>query len=152
VERRNSYIQVPIIVGKQYIDFKKFCEIMKVFHYKCEVEKKIDCKIIFNLIYVVYFELYDTDGDGKITKKDLKTFFSVINTIDVDDVTKVSKSKLNTTEDNIDIEAYIDPMIAKIMKELLVNTNRTYIDNRDFRNLMWNTNIDKTCVIYLEDD
>lgn len=35
--------------GRQYIDFKKFCEIMKLFNFRTPVEQKIKCKKILIL-------------------------------------------------------------------------------------------------------
>jgi Ca2+-binding EF-hand superfamily protein len=144
-KRRQSYIKNPIVVGKQYIEFKKFCEIMKVFNYRCQIEEKIKC-IFLKILKIVYFDLFDFDGDGRISPKDLKLFLGVINTKD-------DKNQVNAESNNIqdfNIESYVDPMILQIQKEIISNHSRNYIDFGDFRNLMWNTNIDKTCVIYLE--
>jgi len=37
------------------------------------------------------------------------------------------------------------------MKEMLINTKRNYINLREFRNLMMDTNVDRTCVIEFDD-
>lgn len=123
---------------------------MKVFNYRCDVDVKIKCIYIYlNLYHLVYFDLYDTDGDHKITKKDLKKYFNIINTKDENDIIK---AEANQHDEDGSIESYIDPMISILMKELISNRMRHYIDFSDFRTLMWNTNIDKTCVIYLEEE
>jgi Ca2+-binding EF-hand superfamily protein len=44
-QRKNSYVNIPVTLGIQYITFQKFCEIMKVFHHRCEVDDKIKCMI-----------------------------------------------------------------------------------------------------------
>ena len=44
-QRRGSYVRSNISIGRQYINFKKFCEIMKVFSYRASTELKIKCKI-----------------------------------------------------------------------------------------------------------
>lgn len=44
IVRPNTYIQTPIKIGRQYINFKKFCEVMKPFNSKSEVDIKIKCK------------------------------------------------------------------------------------------------------------
>jgi hypothetical protein len=52
-KRRGSYVGTNIVVGRQYISFKKFCEIMKVFNYRTPTDVKIKCKYIF-----IYFSLF----------------------------------------------------------------------------------------------
>jgi Ca2+-binding EF-hand superfamily protein len=91
--------------------------------------------------------LYDVDGDGKISKNDLKKFLSSINTKDEMDCVNPD----NTEEDN-NIEDSISNMINIIMKDIITNNKRKTIDYNDFKTLMWNTNIDRVCVIYLEEE
>jgi len=110
---------------------------MKVFNSRCEVDVKIK----------FYFDLYDIGGDGKISQRDLKKYFSTINTKDETDATLPDPAM-----DDYNIEEYIDPMITIIFKELVSNNKHGYIDFTDFKTLMWNTNVDKTCVIYLEEE
>ena len=43
-------------------------------------------------------------------------------------------------------------MINIMMNEIVTNKARNYIDFTDFKTLMWNTKVDKTCVIYLEEE
>lgn len=138
-KRKFSYIQGPIIVGKQYIDFTKFCEIMKVFNYRCPVEEKIK----------FYYALYDVDGDGKISISDLKKFLEIINTKDEKNEEQIGAIE---NEEDHNIDQCKEEMVQIIMKELITNNMRSYIDYEDFKNLMWNTNIDRTCVIYLEEE
>jgi Ca2+-binding EF-hand superfamily protein len=137
--RRDSYIRGDLMVGKQYIDFKKFCEIMKVFNFRTPPEVKIKCN---HFIILVYFDLYDIDGDGKITPKDLKDFLLIINTSNDHD------SEACIDRDSLD--SYYEAMISRIMKELLADYRRKHIEFEEFKAFMWSTNIDKTCVIYLE--
>jgi Ca2+-binding EF-hand superfamily protein len=139
--RRESYLKSDLVIGKPHIGFKKFCEIMKVFSYRTPTEVKIKCKRY--LCYpLVYFDLYDTDGDGKITGKDLKDFLTIINTFDEHDS--------ENCNDKHSLDSYYENMISRIMKELLADYKRKHIEFEEFKAFMWSTNIDKTCVIYLE--
>jgi Ca2+-binding EF-hand superfamily protein len=45
IEKVDNKLISDTNIGRQYIDFKKFCEIMKVFNYKTTVEEKIKCII-----------------------------------------------------------------------------------------------------------
>jgi hypothetical protein len=38
------------------------------------------------------------------------------------------------------------------MKEMMINTKRNYINYREFRDLMLDTNIDRTCVIEFDEE
>jgi Ca2+-binding EF-hand superfamily protein len=103
---------------------------------------------LFFIIFLVYFDLYDVDGDGKISKKDLKSFLSIINTKDENDTETINQDE----DSDISIENFMEPMIDMIFREIVFNTKRSYIDFREFNTLMWHTNIDKTCVMYLEEE
>lgn len=54
-------------------------------------------------------------------------------------------------ESDISIEKFMEPMIDIIFREIVFNSKSGYIDYREFKTLMWHTNIDKTCVMYLEE-
>jgi hypothetical protein len=54
-------------------------------------------------------------------------------------------------ESDISIENFMEPMIDIIFREIVFSTKSGYIDYREFKTLMWHTNIDKTCVMYLEE-
>ncbi len=150
--RKKSYIIMPIVVGKQTIDFIKFCDVMKVFNSKCEVDVKIKCKFIYNfkISCVVYFDLYDFDGDGKISKDDLRNFLRVLNTDDEMDKHKVEKIGDSR---NDDYESYIESMTNTIFSEVLMKNTDDPDDCMkfsEFRTLMWDTDINTACVVYLE--
>jgi Ca2+-binding EF-hand superfamily protein len=134
-------------IGRQYIDFKKFCDIMKVFNFKSPVEQKIKCKIAFIIYIIVYFDLYDIDGDEKISKKDLENFMNIINTKDEGDIVSAENNK-----EDVNLNNYMESMIVRILKEVITGRKKTSINFQEFKTLMWNTNIDKTCVIYLGDE
>lgn len=72
----------------------------------------------------------------------------MINTKDERNILQVGPGE----EEDVDIQGYMDHMIEMIIKELVTSASRQHIDYREFRNLMWNTDIDKTCVIYLEEE
>jgi Ca2+-binding EF-hand superfamily protein len=97
------------------------------------------------LINIVYFDLYDIDGDGKISKKDLGNFLEILNTWDETDSNKIPSSM----KDN-DLDDYKESMVNLLCLEMISDKKRNYIDYREFSDLMWHTDIDKTCVIYLE--
>lgn len=92
-------------------------------------------------IHLVYFNLYDCDGDGKITSNDLLTFLRIIDHKNSTIVELKYKS----------IERFFDPIVEHVFNELIHNRKRTYISYETFKNLMWETSIDKKCVIYLDD-
>jgi hypothetical protein len=50
------------------------------------------------------------------------------------------------------LDKFYDAIIARIMKEIITTNKKLSINFQDFKTLMWNTNIDKTCVIYLDEE
>jgi hypothetical protein len=49
-----------------------------------------------------------------------------------------------------DLDDYKESMVNLLCLEMISDKKRNYIDYREFSDLMWHTDIDKTCVIYLE--
>lgn len=105
-----------------------------------QLNTKLNVKVV---LILVYFDIYDTDGDNKITAKDIRKILEIYN----------GKESGNGQKIENDIENLIEPAIQIIFKELSTGgDNLNFIDYNEFQNIMWNTNIDKTCTIYLEDD
>ncbi len=112
---------------------------------KSNVKNKIE--ILNFCLKIVYFELYDVDGDSKISKNDLRNFLKIINLKEESEIEKNSENKADLDEEN-----YIEPLIDIIFKEIVSSSKSNFIDYREFRSLMWHTKIDKSCMIYLEEE
>ncbi len=93
---------------------------------------------------LVYFDLFDTDGDGKINRNDLKYFLeSLVDEVDQNTITIGENNK----NDFIMFKENINEMVERIMKEVLITSEQECILFRDFTDLMYDSNIDRTCVI-----
>lgn len=148
------------------MNFRTFCNYLKVFNPKYPVDFKIK----------FYFKIFDVDGDGFISKDDLRKYiYSVIPSKEEDDEeleeikneeeTKKEKSKnkdndsQNKEEENIpenhnkkelsEDEVDVEKIISILFKEVLGYENRASIEYEEFQKLMWITNIDTSCVIHL---
>ena len=93
---------------------------------------------------LVYFDLFDADGDGKININDLKYFLESL--VDEVDQNTISNGE-NNKNDFILFKENINKMVERIMKEVLMTSNHECIFFRDFADLMYDSNIDRTCVI-----
>ncbi len=107
--------------------------------------------------------MFDTDGDGKINKNDLKIFLSEIFNEDKVDKTEFGDLK-NKKEKEIpqpdDAEKIIIPpkkdiidfneLINIVFGEIVFNEKRNYIDYDEFSRVLWTTTIDRNCVIDFE--
>lgn len=157
----------------ELINFKRFCNIMKMFNLNYPVDIKIKCKFIY-LFYLVYFKLFDTDGDGKINRNDFKTFLSEIFKDDLKEVKEeqmelkkkeneyIEKNNQNENEDPEKKEKekdipktpsnFIDfnELINIVFGEIVFNEKRNYIDYDEFSRVLWTTTIDRKCVIDFE--
>jgi len=117
-------------IGKQNIDFKKYCEILKIFN----INTPIDEKIRF------YFDIYDVDNDDKISKDDFsKILFELL----PEDLLNDGK-----TEANKEAKENVEKIVNLIFKEVLGNEKHVYLEFDDFQKVLFQTNIDKTCVIH----
>ena len=167
-----------IDIGEHFLDFKKFCNYMKIFNIKYPVDLKIK----------FYFKIFDVDGDGLISRKDLRDFIEEVipkNDLEEDD----EKSDLNVSIKNenpilelkevniqqeIDRELHninnkiksgdngssnkndkdktkkinADEIIDILFTEVLGSVKRTNIELDEFSKLMWLTTIDSSCIIY----
>jgi|LauGreDrversion4_2_1035121.scaffolds.fasta_scaffold364003_1 Ca2+-binding EF-hand superfamily protein len=125
--------------GKQYIDFRRFCDILKIFNPKTPIDSKVNCTIVIKL---VYFRLYDVDNDGKVSKGDFRRIL-----IDL-----VPEDMLNEDKVNLKDEAKedVERIINLMFKEIVGNEKRKFIEYDEFQKILWQTNIDKTCVIHFE--
>jgi len=119
-------------IGKQYIDFKKFCEYMKLFNSRTPIDSKIK----------FYFLIYDVDNDGKVSKND---FTQVLTDLLPDDMLSEDKSCLNE-----EAKENVDKIVTLMFKEIAGNDKRKFIEFEEFQKILWQTNIDKTCVIHFE--
>jgi len=125
--------------GKQYIDFRKFCDILKIFNPRTPIDSKVNCTVIIKL---VYFRLYDVDNDGKVSKGD---FRRILLDLVPEDMLKEDKINLND-----DAKENVERIINLIFKEIVGNEKRKFIEYDEFQKILWQTNIDKTCVIHFE--
>lgn len=97
---------------------------------------------------LVYFNLFDVDSDGKINRNDLKNFLeSFLNETDQYAIEgENNKDDFNLFKENI------NNMIERIMKEILITSKQEYILLQDFTELMYDSNIDRTCVMDFDED
>lgn len=157
-----------------HMNFKMFCNYLKVFNVKFPVDFKIK----------FYFKLFDVDNDGFISKDDLKKFIETITPSEEDDEEEeeakndeknnkddgknlnktVDGNAINEVEDeednsnrrnlakiNLDEgnKVNADKIISILFNEVLGYESRASIEYDEFQRLMWITNIDSTCVIHL---
>lgn len=177
IKRRTRKLTKPLYnhegikfeIGDHLIDFRKFCDFMKIFN----IRYPVDLKIKF------YYKIFDIDGDGYISKKDMIEFLEEvlpnenydgkkekqdkkdefedkmedIELKEINIIKQIENEKLNTkktkekkpNEDIIDHQGIVD----LIFTEILGNNKRNYLEIDEFQKLMWNTTIDSKCVIYL---
>ena len=136
-EKSDEEIITPI--GKQYIDFRKFCDIMKIFNPRTPIDSKVNCNLINKL---VYFRMYDVDNDGRISKGD---FRKILIDLVPEDMLKEDKVSLKD-----EAKEHVEKIINLMFKEIVGNEKRKFIEYDEFQKILWQTNIDKTCVIHFE--
>lgn len=184
---RDNETDNMFLLDRPYITFTKFCNILKVFNPNYPVDAKIRCKLNMTIKFphlnyfnwLVYFKLFDIDGDGRISKTDLKMFLFEIFPEDLEAL-KVKQEKDEAEEKNIDVSDQIDnkadnpesneheniqvkenetessesvdydKLIEIVFGEIIFNEKRKYLDYDDFSHVLWTTTIDKTCVIDFE--
>lgn len=79
---------------ERYIEFAEFSTIMSLFNPRTGIDEKINCKSFCspNLSVLVYFRIFDVDGDGKINKKDLEKVMKMLfgNKLEIKDMKTLS--------------------------------------------------------------
>lgn len=97
--------------------------------------------------------MFDYDGDGKITPSDIENFIRVINYDEMlSDDKKTADDILKQHEDSNNLEHIKQQLIDEIFGELVTFKKKPYISFEVFKELMLETNIDKTCTIYFNED
>lgn len=104
-------------------------------------------------IYLVYFDLFDFNGDGKIDPGDLLLFLEVIDQNE-ESLPFLNQNSLNVQylEDKYKLEFVKNKIVDNLFSELISHKKRTFITFHVFRDLMLETSIDKTCSIYFQED
>ncbi len=103
------------------IDFMTFCKHLAIFHPKATAEDKLD----------FLFRLYDADGDGLVSKADLRSTLTII--------TGVSKPEL------------INYTVDKVFGEL-VEEGESKLSKEDFAHGLSGVDISKLISLRLEED
>eukprot|EP00826_Nyctotherus_ovalis_P062493 TRINITY_DN9047_c0_g2_i2.p1 TRINITY_DN9047_c0_g2~~TRINITY_DN9047_c0_g2_i2.p1 ORF type:complete len:177 (-),score=23.54 TRINITY_DN9047_c0_g2_i2:183-713(-) len=91
---------------KAYIGLKEFAKYLSVFNRKTPIDLKIKCKL--RRVSVVYFRMFDTDGDRKITERDLNKVLTILaqnNGFTEEERYTVIKNMMSETSEN---KGYID--------------------------------------------
>lgn len=149
----------------ELIDFKAYCNYLKVFNPRYPTDFKIK----------FYFKIFDVDGDGYISRNDILEFIKTVSPLGESDDAELNEkmkkeirneNEMVENEENIEIEEKLEKInkeekikelysinpndIANIIfKEVTGTLERTHIEFDEFQKVMWMTSIDKTCNIYI---
>ena len=82
------------------------------------------------------------DNDGKISKTD---FRRILVDLLPEDMLNEEKNALNETA-----KESVDKIVNLMFKEIVGNDKRKFIEYEEFQKILWQTNIDKTCVIHFD--
>lgn len=86
--------------------------------------------------------MYDVDNDGKVSKGD---FRRILVDLVPDDMLKEDRVSLKD-----DAKEEVEKIINLMFKEIVGNDKRKFIEFEEFQKILWQTNLDKTCVIHFE--
>ena len=88
-KRKMTNISRRNYIANQSINFNRFCNYLKVFN----IKYPIDFKIKF------YFKIFDTDGDGYLSKENLKEF--ILTVMPIEDLNNNSKNNSFDVKNNL---------------------------------------------------